>query len=58
MAPETIANSPDCVPGWIEPDVPTRIKVFAPTRTSSSIAIADDGQPIPVDVTETLTPSR
>lgn len=48
----------DRVPGWKLPEVPTRIKVSAPDLKSSSIAIALEGQPIPVEVTETATPLK
>ena len=43
--------------GCIAPDVPTRMNVSAPAPTSSSTAIAVDGQPIPVEVAATGTPS-
>src|SRR5262245_31003596 len=39
-----------------EPQVPIRMNVVAPTRASSSSAIAVDGAPIPVDVQEIGTP--
>ena len=45
------------MPGCIPPEVPTRMNVSAPALTSSSTAIAALGHPIPVDVTETGTPS-
>ena len=34
------------------PEVPTRINVSAPILINSSTAIAVEGQPIPVEVTE------
>ncbi|GIR94607.1 MAG: hypothetical protein CM15mP96_2650 [Gammaproteobacteria bacterium] len=37
-------------------EVPSRIKVFAPIFANSSIAIAADGHPIPVEVTLTGLP--
>ena len=39
------------------PLVPTRIKVSAPTRDNSSIAIAADGPPMPVEQAVTFSPS-
>ena len=45
-------------PKEMPPDVPTLMKVSAPIFTNSSIAIEALGPPIPVDVTETLTPSK
>ena len=41
---------------WKVPHVPIRTKVVAPTRASSSIAIAVEGHPIPVDVQLIGTP--
>src|SRR5262245_24695788 len=48
--------SPGRTRSWNVPQVPIRTNVVAPTRASSSIAIAADGQPIPVDVHEIGTP--
>jgi hypothetical protein len=38
------------------PDVPTLTSIVAPQRISSSTAIAAEGQPMPVDVTDTGAP--
>src|SRR5919198_201445 len=48
--------SPGRTRSWNVPHVPIRTNVVAPTRASSSIAIAVDGQPIPVEVHEIGTP--
>ena len=48
--------SPLCTRSWNVPHVPIRTNVVAPTRASSSIAIAVEGHPIPVDVHEIGTP--
>ena len=40
----------------IAPEVPSLTNVLAPTFANSSTAIAVDGHPIPVDVTETERP--
>src|SRR5919204_4868477 len=48
--------SPVRTRSWNVPHVPIRTNVVAPTRASSSIAIAVDGQPIPVEVHEIGTP--
>ena len=42
----------------IPPQVPIRTNVSALHATSSSIAIAAEGPPIPVEVTETFFPSK
>ena len=42
---------------WMAPQDPTRMKVSTPTRASSSTAMAAEGLPMPVDVTEIGTPS-
>jgi len=52
-----ITRSPRATFIWSAPAVPTLMKVSAPMRASSSTAIAAEGQPIPVEVTETRTPS-
>ena len=39
------------------PQVPTRIKVWAPRLASSSMAMAAEGPPMPVDTTLTRSPS-
>ena len=49
----TMAISPVFVSGCIPPEVPTRMKISAPILISSSTAIAVEGQPIPVETTET-----
>ena len=41
--------SPHFMPSRIAPHVPTLIKVSAPISASSSIAIAVEGPPIPVE---------
>ena len=41
---------------WSDPHVPIRTNVVAPTRASSSSAIAVDGAPIPVEVHEIDAP--
>src|SRR3990170_6353240 len=48
--------SPWATRSWNVPHVPIRTNVVAPTRASSSIAIAVEGQPIPVDVQLMGTP--
>ena len=58
IAPLAITKSPPHTSSFIPPQVPTLIKVSAPHLTSSSSAIADEGPPIPVEVTETFTPSK
>jgi hypothetical protein len=45
------------VSGWIPPHDPTRMRVSAPTRANSSTAMAAEGEPIPVDVTDIGVPS-
>ena len=42
--------------GWRPPHVPTRRIFFTPSWTSSSITIPAEGQPIPLDCTETRFP--
>src|SRR4029453_4410033 len=51
-----IAMSPLRTRSWNVPHVPIRTNVVAPTRASSSIAIAVDGQPIPAEAEESGTP--
>jgi hypothetical protein len=51
-----ITRSEKCTPFWIDPVVPTRMKVVAPMAASSSTAIAVDGDPIPVEQIETMRP--
>ena len=49
-------RSPIVRSGWRPPQVPTRRILFTPSWASSSITIAADGQPIPVDCTDTGLP--
>lgn len=56
--PENPTISPPSTSSAIPPHVPTRINVSAPHWISSSIAMEADGPPMPVDVTETFTPSK
>ena len=58
IAPVAITISPPFTLISIPPQVPTLIKVLAPTLTSSSNAIDAEGPPIPVEVTLTLVPFR
>ena len=55
-APFAITKSPTLVCSCIAPEVPILTKVFAPILANSSIAIAAEGQPIPVEVTLTGRP--
>ena len=55
-APVAITQSPAKTFKLIPPQVPILIKVSAPQATNSSMAIAADGPPIPVEVTETFSP--
>ena len=57
IAPLATTISPPSTSSCIPPQVPTRRKVWAPHLDNSSIAIAADGPPMPVDVTLTFTPS-
>ena len=52
-----MTRSPTAAASWMAPQEPTRTNVSAPTRASSSTAMAVDGDPIPVEVTETGSPS-
>ena len=58
IAPVATTISPPSTSSAIPPHVPTRINVSAPHWISSSIAMEADGPPMPVDVTETFTPSK
>ncbi len=49
-------RSPIVRSGWRPPQVPTRMIFLTPSWTSSSITIAADGHPIPLDWTETGLP--
>jgi hypothetical protein len=51
-----MAMSPFATWSWNVPHVPILMNVVAPTRASSSMAIAVEGQPIPVDVQLIGTP--
>ena len=55
-APEAITRSPSLTSGWVAPQVPTRRKVWTPSSRSSSIPIAADGPPMPLETAETGTP--
>ena len=57
MAPVAMTRSPPTTGSCIPPQVPTRTKVWAPHRVSSSMAMEADGPPMPVEVTLTFTPS-
>ena len=57
-APVAITISPPMTGSAIPPHVPMRMKVSAPDAKSSSTAIDADGPPMPVEVTETRSPSR
>ena len=50
-------RSPSLISGCSAPAVPMRMKVSAPLLISSSMAMAVEGQPMPVEVHETLIPS-
>ena len=51
-----ITRSPGATLGVAPPSVPTRIRVRAPSRASSSVTMAALGQPMPVVCTLTGTP--
>ena len=51
-------RSPIVRSAWRPPHVPTRMIFLTPSWTSSSITIAADGQPMPLDCTETGLPSK
>ena len=55
-APVAITLSPTLVKSCIAPDVPILTKVLAPILANSSTAIAVEGHPIPVEVTDTDLP--
>jgi len=50
--------SPISIPDWSAPVVPTRMNVSTPTFASSSMAIAAEGQPIPVEQIVSSRPRR
>ena len=56
MAARVIDRSPGFIPGFSGTQPPRRRSTFAPHWQSSSAAIAAEGHPMPVDVTETRTP--
>lgn len=56
-APVAMIRSPPKMSCCMPPQVPTRTKVSAPQRVSSSMAMEADGPPMPVEVTLTFTPS-
>ena len=56
VAESATIRSPIERSGWRPPQVPTRMSFFTPSWTSSSITIAADGQPMPLDWTETGVP--
>ena len=44
--------------GWSPPHVPTRMIFVTPSWVSSSITIAAEGQPMPLDCTDTGFPPK
>ena len=52
------AAAPERTSRSMPPQVPTRIKVSAPMLCSSSMAMEAEGPPMPVEHTETFSPSR
>ena len=57
IAPVATTTSPLRTSSSIPPQVPTRINVSAPMLCSSSMAMEAEGPPIPVEQTETFSPS-
>ena len=57
MAPVAITTSPARTLADMPPQVPTRTKVWAPIWISSSMAMAAEGPPMPVEQTLTFSPS-
>ena len=57
IAPLTMTGSPMSMPSRRARADPTRMKVSAPQRLNSSMAMAVDGPPMPVEHTLTGTPS-
>src|SRR4029077_8864126 len=55
-APVAMTRSPILISGCAAPHVPTRRNVCTPSSFSSSIAIATDGPPMPVDIADTVVP--
>ena len=57
MAPVATTTSPERTSRSMPPQVPTRIKVSAPMLCSSSMAMEAEGPPMPVEQTDTFSPS-
>ena len=58
MAPVTTTTSPPMTSRLMPPQVPMRMKLFTPSRCSSSMQMAAEGPPMPVEQTMTFTPSK
>ena len=58
VAESAMTSSPIVMSGCSPPHVPTRMIFLTPSWTSSSITIAADGQPMPLDWTETGLPLK
>lgn len=58
MAAEATTRSPPTTLCAIPPQVPTRMRVWAPHLTSSSTQMAVDGPPIPWEITSIRRPAR
>ena len=56
-APVATTMSPDFTSNAMPPQVPVRMKVSAPHLCSSSMAIAAEGPPMPVEQAVTFSPS-
>ena len=56
MEPVEITRSPIFSSGWTAAVLPMRTRYLAPMLMSSSAAMAVEGQPMPVEVTEIFTP--
>ncbi len=56
MAPVLTNKSPTFITGFKAAVLPMRIKTSAPILLNSCVAMDADGQPRPVEVTETFTP--
>lgn len=57
-APVATTTSPLRTSRRMPPQVPTRTKVWVPRLASSSMAMAAEGPPMPVETTLTFSPSR
>ncbi len=55
-AAEQITKSPNLILGWTAPADPILMRYLAPQDINSSIAIAADGPPMPVEATVIGTP--